>query len=176
MRRSWRKPDRRNNERTEGFDGSPGRPSLRRGPFSWRQGRTGGRSLWCSQKPPISVWSVLELAEKKWGRTFRHWFPGCLVCPHQRLCAGISGRKDLPGKIEICLCAGAELLLLSQGPWAPVPSASLQAVMDSGTFKFSLLRVRISDSLRHLSGTVHLRVAVSPSGWRRTLLHKVPSV
>ena len=85
--------------------------------------------------------------------------PGRLVRPHQWLRFRISGGEDLPGKAEVCLCAGAKLLFLPRRPGSLPHRLSPGG---DGQRKVSgvLLRVRLPDPLWHLPGAVRLRMAV----------------
>ena len=85
--------------------------------------------------------------------------PGRLVRPHQWLRFRISGGEDLPGKAEVCLCAGAKLLFL---PGRPGSLSHRLSPGGDGQREVSgvLLRVWLPDPLWHLPGAVYLRMAV----------------
>ena len=77
----------------------------------------------------------------------------------QRVSVWLSQRKNLPGRIEISLCAGSELLLLSWGcrfmsHWGP--ASAVEPEGDTG----ALCRVGILLRIWELSGAFCLRLAV----------------
>ena len=83
-----------------------------------------------------------------------------LYHPDQRLALRLSVRKDLPGQVQICLCAGTELLFLPRG----------RRILPHRRAAGSVKPERISDPfrgtglflpLRKPSGTDRMRMALS---------------
>ena len=100
------------------------------------------------------------MAEKKRRRTFRHWFQAAWFALTNGYVLGFLEGKIYRGKLK-SVCVPGLNCYSCPGALGACPIGSLQAVLDSGTFKFSCYVFGFLILFGHLSGTVHLRVAVS---------------
>ena len=112
------------------------------------------------------------MAEKKWGRTFRHWFQAAWFALTNGYVLGFLEGKIYRGKLK-SVCVPGLNCYSCPGALGACPIGSLQAVMDSGTFKFSCYVF----GFLILFGTCLGRFIcgwLCPFGLAQDLLHKVP--
>ena len=112
------------------------------------------------------------MAEKKRRRTFRHWFQAAWFALTNGYVLGFLEGKIYRGKLK-SVCVPGLNCYSCPGALGACPIGSLQAVMDSGTFKFSCYVF----GFLILFGTCLGRFIcgwLCPFGLVQDLLHKAP--